>query len=65
MVLLTFMQGTPAQVVFPQPGPIATFSIPVPNDVDLCGREIFVQALHFSGLPGFALSNAQDLRFGH
>ena len=47
-----------------QPGPLATFDFPVPNEYSLCGLEVFSQAIHFGGVQPFALSNAQDLRAG-
>lgn len=45
-------------------GPQAAFSLPVPLDATLAGLPWSVQALHFGAAPDFALSNAQDLRFG-
>jgi hypothetical protein len=47
-----------------QGGPLATFSIPVPLDLTLCGYTLCVQAAHFGGPPVFALSNALDLVLG-
>ncbi len=64
MFLLTFLPGQSLTVVPPKPGPIATFTIPAPNDVNLCGRQLSVQALHFGGQSDIALSNAQDILFG-
>jgi len=46
------------------PGPLAHFSIPVPNDSALCGLSVHTQALHSGGVVPFSLSNAQDLVFG-
>lgn len=48
----------------PRAGPIATFDLLVPYDLDLLGARICTQALHALGAPGFALSNAQDLAIG-
>jgi len=47
------------------PGPIATFSIPIPNDVLLAGYDLSTQAMHLGGVQPFALSNAQDLTLGY
>lgn len=46
-------------------GPVATFSVPLPNDPALLGYEVFTQAAHFGGPQPFALSNARDLLIGH
>lgn len=46
------------------PGPLATFSIPIPNDTALCGRRFYTQAVHFGGGMPFALSNSQDFVIG-
>lgn len=48
----------------PSFGPIASFTLSVPNDPSLSGRRYYTQALHFGGSSPFALSNAQDLLFG-
>jgi len=48
-----------------EPGPLADFSIPVPNDPDLCGISVYTQALHIGGVTPFRLSNAQDLVIGN
>ena len=40
--------------------PIATISLPVPNNPGLCGRSLCSQALHAFGVNPFALSNALD-----
>jgi hypothetical protein len=45
-------------------GPVAAFSVAVPNDLGLCGLKLCTQALHFGGVNPFALSNAQDLVVG-
>lgn len=45
----------------PVAGPWAEFPIAVPNDLGLCGTELYSQALLFGGTVPFALSNAQDL----
>jgi hypothetical protein len=47
-----------------QPGPLATFTIAIPLDVNLCGRAFCMQAAHFGGASGFTLSNALDLVLG-
>ena len=48
----------------PVAGPLATYHLPVPADPGLAGFELCTQALHFGGMPPFALSNAQDLFLG-
>jgi hypothetical protein len=48
-----------------QPGPLASFSATVPNDVFLCGLQAHMQAIHFGTVRPYALSNAQDLVFGN
>jgi len=45
-------------------GPFAVFSATVPNDPGLCGLAISIQAAHFGGAAGFALSNAVDIVVG-
>lgn len=47
-----------------QQGPLATFTIPVPNDAALCGLSVATQAAHLGGVQPLALSNAQDLTLG-
>jgi hypothetical protein len=47
-----------------QPGPLASFSIDIPNEPALCGFQLATQAGHFGGGAPFALSNAQDLVLG-
>jgi hypothetical protein len=47
-----------------QDGPIARWSVPIPNDPSLAGIEVATQALHIGGGGGVALSNAMDLVFG-
>ena len=44
--------------------PEARFSLPIPNDPQLCGVKLYTQAVHIGGAPGLALSNAQDLTLG-
>lgn len=46
------------------PGPSAVFSIPVPNNLALCGITAFTQAIHIGGVTPFELSNAQDVTAG-
>ena len=46
------------------PGPLATWSAPVPNDVSLTNFTVYSQAIHLLGVTPFALSNAQDLTLG-
>lgn len=46
------------------PGPVATFGVPLPLDLDLAGLALSTQALHFGGVTPFALSNAQDVVLG-
>jgi hypothetical protein len=48
----------------PMPGPMATFSASVPNDLNLCSFAFSSQAIHFGTVVPFALSNAQDLTVG-
>jgi len=47
------------------PGPVATYNLPVPNDLAFVGFECSTQALHLGGVQPFALSNAQDLFLGY
>ncbi len=49
----------------PSPGPMATFSMPIPSDPSFAGLEVFTQALHFGGVQPVALSNALDLFLGY
>ena len=44
-------------------GPQARFSLHLPNDLALCGRNLVLQAAHLGG-PPFRLSNAMDLTIG-
>jgi len=46
-----------------QPGPLASFALPIPLDLALCGRTFCVQAVHFGG-PAYRLSHALDLSLG-
>lgn len=48
-----------------QPGPVALYSLPVPNDTSLCGFEFCMQAIHFGGIVPFALSDAVDATIGN
>ena len=48
-----------------KPGPIASWSAPVPNDPSLAGIVVYTQAVHVFGVTPFALSNAQDLVLGY
>jgi hypothetical protein len=54
-----FFEFTP-----PLPGPLASFSLPLPGDPVLAGFLLSTQALHLGGQPSFALSNAVDLQLG-
>jgi len=56
--------GTQIMKLAPQPGPLATWSMPVPNDPALCGFTLYTQAIHLFGAVPFALTNAQDLTGG-
>ena len=47
------------------PGPIATWTVMIPNDSALLGLVAYTQAGHFFGVSPFALSNAQDLCLGY
>ena len=47
-----------------QSGPFASFDLVVPYVNSLVGSVVCTQAIHAFGTPGFALSNAQDLRIG-
>jgi len=47
-----------------RPGPLATFSVMIPNDTALCGFSACIQAAHLGSVVPFALSNAQDLVLG-
>ncbi len=47
-----------------KPGPIATWSVPIPNDLTFAGLRIYSQAGHLFGVMPYALSNAQDLCIG-
>lgn len=44
-------------------GGVDSFTLGIPNDPSLCGREVFSQAIQF-GSPPFALSNALDFVVG-
>ena len=46
------------------PGPLATFSQPIPSVVLLLSVPLTLQAMHVSGVTPFALSNAYDLTIG-
>ena len=48
-----------------QPGPLATWSLPVPSDCSLFGVSASTQAVHFGGVVPYALSNALDLVVGY
>ena len=47
------------------PGPLASWSLGIPDDVSLCGFDVSVQGVHVGGVSPFALSNALDLVLGH
>ena len=65
--LLCLDLGGSGELLFqaPQPGPVAAFSIPVPNNPAFCGFELCVQAIHFGGVVPFALSDAIDMTVGN
>jgi len=44
-----------------RPGPVATWSAPVPLDPSLVGLTLYTQAVHLLGVTPFELSNTQDL----
>ena len=46
------------------PGPLASFSCPLPSMPGMLARTLSVQALHAFGATPFALSNAYDLTIG-
>jgi hypothetical protein len=48
----------------PKPGPLASFSVPVPDVPSMAGAKVFTQAVHFGGVLPYALSNAQDVTVG-
>ena len=48
----------------PRLGDLVPFEVPVPNLPALAGMTACTQALHFSGIVPFALSNALDLTLG-
>lgn len=45
-------------------GPVASYSLSIPNDPALSGFQLATQAIHLGALTPFALSNAQDLLLG-
>ena len=45
-------------------GPIASWTMTLPNDPTLAGLTLYTQAAHLFGVTPFALSNAQDLLLG-
>ena len=47
-----------------QPGPVASFSLPITLDLSLDGLVVHTQAIHFGGVVPFALSNAVDYTLG-
>jgi hypothetical protein len=49
----------------PVAGPIATYTLPVPNDCGIFGVTAYTQAAHFGGGAPWVLSNAQDLTIGY
>ncbi|NOT29312.1 MAG: hypothetical protein HOP15_02555 [Planctomycetes bacterium] len=52
-------------VLFPaQAGPVAAWSLRLPNDPALAGLELTIQAVVLGGSRGIRLSNAVDLTFG-
>lgn len=46
-------------------GPVASFSIAIPNDPVLIGATVYTQAAHLQGTTPWLLSNAQDLTIGN
>ena len=46
-------------------GPVANWSVEVPNDCALVGFRVYTQAVHLFGVAAFALSNAQDVVIGY
>ncbi|MEO0478209.1 MAG: hypothetical protein AAF196_01885 [Planctomycetota bacterium] len=56
--------GTSITSLGPLPGPVGSINLTIPNVVGLAGFELFTQAVHFGGLPDFALANAIDLVVG-
>ena len=48
-----------------QPGPQATWSVPIPSDPSFACVTVYSQALHVLGVTPIALSNAQDLFFAY
>lgn len=51
-------------LVGPSAGPIASFQLSIPADMNLAGLVVYSQALHVGNVIPFALSNAQDLCLG-
>ena len=63
--LLALDAGSGAQLATEvQPGPLASFSMEIPNAPSLLGLRLATQALHVGDVVPFALSNAQDLLVG-
>jgi len=61
-VLLTggrFVLGMP-----PEAGPLASWTVTLPDDNALVGVALYTQAIHLGGAP-LALSNACDLHLGY
>jgi hypothetical protein len=48
-----------------QPGPVATFTLSLPDELALCGFRLSMQAIHLGTAVPFALSNAVDLVLGN
>ena len=46
------------------PGPVAVWSTPLPNSTALCGFPAYAQGALLGGLPGYVLTNSQDLILG-
>lgn len=57
--------GTLAFELPSQPGPLATWNVPVPTTLSLVGAAFHAQAIHYGGVAPFALSNAQDCTIGY
>ena len=56
--------GAPVLKLPLQPGPTASWTVPIPSDCSLVGLTVSTQAVHILGVAPFALSNAQDLVLG-
>ncbi len=59
--LLVSLEGPELLGLAPAPGPLANFSLAIPNLPTLCGVTITLQGAHVGGAQSFALTNAYDL----